>query len=82
MHTSTSFWKLCQTKNCVVTGNRLKGDIAVPLSTGALLAVISMGVQSLALLRANDADLIICNTMFTTRVGNRMNVESGSLWLS
>lgn len=49
----------------------------MPFPTRRLLAFVSICVQLLALLGANNADLIILYTMLTTRVCDRVNVQTG-----
>lgn len=51
----------------------------MPLPPGSLLALVAIGVELLSLLRADDADLVILNAVFATRVDDWVDVETGSL---
>jgi hypothetical protein len=79
--TTSSFGKFSQSKESVIARNGLEGDIAVPFATSWLLESFAVVVQYLPLLGADNADLVVVHTLLSTRVGNRVNVKSGSLGL-
>jgi hypothetical protein len=64
--TTASLGKLGQTKDSVITGNRLEGNITMPFPPSSLLALVAIGEELLSLLRADDADFVILNAVLTT----------------
>lgn len=86
MFTSASFRQFGQSKKRVVTRDFLEGDITVPATLRALLAIRKVQelvlVYFFGLLRANDTDLIITTTKATTSIDDRVNVQLRCLWLA
>ena len=86
MFTSASFRQFGQSKKRVVTRDFLEGDITVPATLRALLAIRKVQelvlVYFFGLLRANDTDLIVTTTKTATGVDDRVNVKFRCLWLS
>lgn len=86
MFTSASFRQFGQSKKRVVTRDFLEGDITVPATLRALLAIRKVQelvlVYFFGLLRANDTDLIVSTTKTTTSIDDRVNVQFRCLWLS
>ena len=86
MFTSASFRQFGQSKKRVVTRDFLEGDITVPATLRALLAIRKVQelvlVYSFGLLRANDTDLIVTTTKATTSIDDRVNVQLRCLWLA
>lgn len=72
--TAAGLGKFRQSQESVIAGNRLEGDVAVPLSTGALAALIAICVELLSLRRTDNADFVVFDTVLTSRVDYRMNV--------
>lgn len=86
MFTSASFRQFGQSKKRVVTRDFLEGDITVPATLRALLAIRKVQelvlVYFFGLLRANDTDLIVTTTKATTSIDDRVNVQLRCLWLA
>lgn len=85
VRTSSRGWQFCQSQQSVVTRDGLKSDIGVPLR---LLALALVGLQKavcinlLGLLRGNDADFIVFNTVVPSTIVDWVNVQPRCLWLS
>ena len=82
MLTTTSLGELRQAQNRVVGRHRLKRDVAVPLAAGALTACVAILVQRLSLLRADDTDLVVFDTVLALGVRNRVDVQPGRAGLA
>lgn len=80
--TTTGLRKLCETQECVITRNGLKGDVTVPLPACGLLSRVPFLVQLFPACGADHTNLIILDAVFPTRVCYWVDVQSGCAWLA
>ena len=87
--TSAGLGQLRQPQQGVVTGDRLKGDVRVPLVLAALAvfaagegALKAVGVEFLGLLGRDDGDLVVVAAVLAGRVADGVDVQAGRLGLA
>jgi hypothetical protein len=81
--TSARPWKFSQPEGGVVTGDRLKADVRVPILFGILLLLAEFSrVENLTPNRANDVDFIVVAMLLSAEVGDWMDMQPGGARLA
>ncbi len=81
--TTTGLGQLSQTKQGIIAGDRLEGDVGVPLVPAALAELAAgegvleaIRVELLGLLGGDDADLVVLAAMVASGVADGVDVQT------